>query len=157
MSKVKIKTKNVHVFGKKITLPIDGETKVSKDGTLKVSEDCAKLLSGHKNYIVDIEDEDFDEDLDNVDSNIDNDDNLDNDDGDGDEDEGDEDDDSEDEEEDEEEEDEEEEDEEIDLNDLELPELIKLAKEAGIKEPSYRSVKNNKKKMVKFLSKRLED
>lgn len=44
METVKIKSTDNSVFGKQVVLPIDGETSVSADGILEVSEAAAKLL-----------------------------------------------------------------------------------------------------------------
>lgn len=169
MSKVKLKTDNAALFGTKLNIPVDGEISISKSGIIIVSEEASKfLLSSHDGSFYDPEQENEEDDENtsnksgkqekgkNDDEDGGEDDTDDDSDQDKDEEDNDEDEEQDDEEEESEDEDEEE-DETTNLESLELDELIQLAKDAGIKEPSYRKFKNDKDGMVKFLSERLSD
>lgn len=152
MSKMKLKTDKPELFGTKLNIPVDGEISISKSGIVIVSEEAASfLINNHDGSFYNPDEEVEDDQKDDA-----SDDNKENEDNGGQDDNSDDtDDENEDEEEDES--DNEDEDETTDLNTLELDELIQLAKDAGIKEPSYRKFKNDKDGMVKFLSEKLSD
>ncbi len=124
---VKLKTSNRLIINQSVNIPIDGVIKIDEDGVTEVSEEAAAILLNnfdgtYSAFSDEGEDESKDDESKDDEGNK----------------------------EDENEEDENEEDE-IDLTSLSLKELISVAKDAGIKEPTYRKFKESKKLMVKFL------
>lgn len=141
MSKIKIKSKRTSDYGKKKNLPIVGVVKISKEGILEVEENVADLMINNFDGSWEILDskkssgssksskDEGKTEGGEPDSN------------DGDEDEGN--------------------DSDSDgltekqMEELSLEELINIAKEAGLKEPSYRKFKGKKSTMIKYLSKHM--
>lgn len=139
--KVKLKTDDSSLFSRKLNIPIDGEVQISKKGVVLVSDDAADLLLARHNsfYSTDSkekekEDEDNDEnDGDDEDQN-----------------------DSEGDSETDEEKEKAIAEKAKDLEKFTLKQLIELAKNSQIPEEQYKSAKNSKKEMIKFLSNEME-
>lgn len=139
MSKETLKTNNAGLFGKKLNLPIAGETEISKDGEIEVETAVADLLvNNHDGTFfregdvkeIEVEAEEVKaKPQTKAKAKV------------------------EEKEVEEAEEEEEAEEVEADLGTLSLEELIELAKEAGFKEPTYRKFKKDPKLMIAFLKK----
>lgn len=127
MSKVKLQTEKRSLFGKKLNIPIDGEVSISKSGMMIVSKEASELLLENYDGTIFNPNEEVEEQE------------------------------VEEQEVESEKDETEDEDESLDLESLSLKELIGVAKEADIKEPSYRKFKKDKEGMIKFLQKRLEE